>query len=311
MTLTKQKPRRPTRTEQQRAGRHHRVNHHYLKPYWPYLPIVAISILGFSINNWLANMHRSVLGYATDVSSSVLLQDTNTARNAYQETALTLDSQLTQAAQAKANDMAQKDYWSHNTPDGKTPWSFITASGYSYNTAGENLAYGFSSAGSIMTAWMNSPEHRANVLDTTYENVGFGIVDVPDYQHKGSETLVVALYASPATKSAIVTASATSPLSIPPAMATTAHLPTGSTEPAAESISRSQFAFGSNSLLIIIIAASGVASCAYITLKHSLAWRKVLVRGERFITRHPLLDIVSVMIISYSVIISHTIGFIR
>ena len=108
-------------------------------------------------------------GIKSDFSRSVLLNDTNAQRAGQKQAPLTLDPQLTAAAQAKAEDMATSNYWAHNSPDGKTPWTFISASGYQYQTAGENLAYGFSSASDTVTGWMNSPEHRANILNADYQ----------------------------------------------------------------------------------------------------------------------------------------------
>jgi hypothetical protein len=127
-----------------------------------------------------------------------LLDGTNSQRINNGISALALNGVLDNAAQAKANDMAARDYWSHNTPDGQTPWTFMTAAGYSYQLAGENLAYGFATSSDTITGWMNSPGHRANILNGGYTEVGFGIVDIPNYQGTGPETLVVAFYAAPA-----------------------------------------------------------------------------------------------------------------
>lgn len=200
MTLTKTKPKRPTTHSKKRTGQHHKQTHNYAKAYWPYLPILAILIFGMFINTWLGHMHRSVLGYATDMSTQSLLDGTNDQRSANGEKRLAINSLLNQAAQAKAKDMAARDYWSHNTPDGKTPWTFIAATGYSYQRAGENLAYGFATASDTITGWMNSPEHRANILNQYYTQVGFGFINIPDYQGDGPQTLVVAMYAQPATQ---------------------------------------------------------------------------------------------------------------
>ena len=71
--------------------------------------------------------------------------------------------------------MFSKDYWAHNAPDGTTPWVFIKNTGYNYIYAGENLARGFNSASDVINAWMNSPEHRQNVLSPNYQNVGFAV----------------------------------------------------------------------------------------------------------------------------------------
>jgi uncharacterized protein YkwD len=198
MTLTKQKSKRPTTTHKKRTGDHHRRGHSYLKSYWPYLPMAAIITFGIVSSSALASVHRSVLGYATDMSAQVLLDDTNHERNGQNLASLTLNDKLNQAAQAKAADMATRNYWSHNTPDGQTPWTFIVTANYSYKTAGENLAYGFDTAADTTAGWMNSPEHRANLLNTTYKDVGFGIIDIANYQSGGPETLVVAMYGSSA-----------------------------------------------------------------------------------------------------------------
>jgi Cysteine-rich secretory protein family len=178
------------------SGAHHRRSKHYHKPYWPYLPLLMVVLLGMLINSFWPGKH-SVLGYATDISIQSLLDNTNTQRSTNGLGGLGLNAELDQAAQSKANDMAVRDYWSHNTPDGQTPWSFIASAGYSYQTAGENLAYGFDSSANTVTGWMNSSEHRANILNTTYEEVGFGIASSPNYQGTGPETIVVAMYAEP------------------------------------------------------------------------------------------------------------------
>jgi len=115
-------------------------------------------------------------------SQSDFLADTNADRVANGIAPLQLNSQLDAAALAKAEDMVANNYWAHFRPsDGKTPWDFITEAGYNYKVAGENLAKGFRTPGGITNAWMNSPEHRANLLSAKYTDVGFasiyGVID--------------------------------------------------------------------------------------------------------------------------------------
>jgi Cysteine-rich secretory protein family len=93
--------------------------------------------------------------------------------------------------------MVARNYWSHNTPDGSPPWVFITAVNYEYQKAGENLAYGFDSSNTTITGWMNSPTHKANLLDTAFKEVGFGVANSESYQSNGQQTIIVAMYASP------------------------------------------------------------------------------------------------------------------
>lgn len=197
MTIVKSPSRRTTPTHRKRTAAHHRRNHNYGKAYWPYLPIVAIVSLGILLNSWMGSMHHQVLSYATDISVQALLDGTNTQRLDNGLTGLKLNTQLTAAAQAKAADMVANNYWAHTSPSGKTPWTFIDAAGYSYSTAGENLAYGFSTSSETITGWMNSPGHRANILNTSYVDVGFGIINAENYQSNGNQTIVVAMYAAP------------------------------------------------------------------------------------------------------------------
>jgi hypothetical protein len=131
------------------------------------------------------------------MSRSNLLTATNSQRTSNGSTPLTINSKLNASAQAKANDMVVRDYWSHNTPDGKEPWVFIDAQGYVYTKAGENLAYGFSSSNETVIGWMNSPSHRANLLDTVFTEVGFGFANSANFVGTGNETIIVAHYGKP------------------------------------------------------------------------------------------------------------------
>ena len=117
----------------------------------------------------------SVLGISSNVSQQQLLIITNEYRQQNGLPALTLNSELSQAAQSKASDMFAKNYWAHVSPDGTTPWVFIKSAGYNYIYAGENLARGYNSAQDVVAAWMASPEHKQNILSSNYRNVGFAV----------------------------------------------------------------------------------------------------------------------------------------
>lgn len=112
---------------------------------------------------------------ASAITQSTVLDLTNKARAASNIAALTYNLTLERAAQAKANDMLARQYFSHNTPDGRTPWTFFEAAGYKYLNAGENLAVHFSDAEPLQDAWMNSPGHRANILNSSFKEMGVGI----------------------------------------------------------------------------------------------------------------------------------------
>lgn len=160
-----------------------------------------------------------VLSYATEMSRDALLSGTNAARSAQGFGAFTLNTLLNSSAQAKAQDLVSKDYWAHVSPDGTQPWYFFSQAGYSYTRAGENLAYGFSTSQGTVDGWMNSPSHRANILGD-YTEVGFGIVNAPDYQSSGQQTIVVAHYGTPPTPALPTTPVTPSSPSLPASLPT-------------------------------------------------------------------------------------------
>lgn len=338
MTLQKPKTKRITAADRKRLGQHHRHSHNYVKTYWPYLPVLAIVTFGFLLNGWLGNLNRNVLGYASDISIQSLLNGTNAQRINNGLPALQINGQLDEAAQNKANDMAARDYWSHNTPDGQTPWSFISATGYQYQTAGENLAYGFATSDDTITGWMNSPEHRANILNTTYQDVGFGIVNIPNYQGSGPETLVVAMYARPATPA--VAAATPAPSQSAPAISqapttqtapqTTSPLSTANSDVATPKQSGTKHATqptpldgqqrvariqlltnGQASWSLLAVSLLTIGSLAFLILRHGLAWHRVLVKSERFILHHPFFDILAVSLAVLGLLLNQTSGLIR
>lgn len=111
----------------------------------------------------------------SDIDPAILLGDTNKHRIANNLVPVTTNDKLTQSAQAKCNDMVTRDYWSHNTPDGQEPWVFMIQAGYSYNSAGENLSYGYNKASEIVVGWINSPTHNENLLQPKFTEIGFGV----------------------------------------------------------------------------------------------------------------------------------------
>lgn len=89
--------------------------------------------------------------------------------------AVKLHKGLQDAALLKSKDMADKNYFSHQSPTYGSPFDLIKARGISYTAAGENIAAGQRSAESVMNSWMNSPGHKANILNKDYTHLGVGI----------------------------------------------------------------------------------------------------------------------------------------
>ncbi|WP_405385989.1 sigma-70 family RNA polymerase sigma factor [Streptomyces sp. NBC_01102] len=91
--------------------------------------------------------------------------------------AVSTDDQLATAASRHSADMVERDYFSHTSPDGTDPGARITSAGYRWSTYGENIAKGQPTAAAVMEAWMNSPGHKANILNCAFEEIGVGRVD--------------------------------------------------------------------------------------------------------------------------------------
>lgn len=138
------------------------------------LTIIFLLLTSFFIQR-LKVSFPSVLGVKADISSEELLILTNQERQRNGTHSLFLNQQLSLAAEKKADDMFEYDYWAHNSPSGKTPWVFIKSSGYRYVYAGENLARGFTTSEDVIKAWMTSSDHRNNMLSSNYQDVGFAV----------------------------------------------------------------------------------------------------------------------------------------
>src|SRR3989344_2881883 len=134
---------------------------------------VVLVAEGALVFNLLARQSGS--NFLAAVIQSEIVLFTNAERVQNKVSALKESVLLDRSAQAKADDMAARGYFAHNSPDGKQPWSWITAAGYNYRYAGENLAVRFIDSKDVVVAWMASPTHRANIVKPNYTEVGVGI----------------------------------------------------------------------------------------------------------------------------------------
>jgi uncharacterized protein YkwD len=324
-----------------RQGEHQKRTGHFLKVYTPYIPIITLIFLSV----WLIKPQTSsikqttkseVLAYATDIAGNSLINSTNQKRTAAGVGALTYNDKLTKAAQSKANDMATRDYWSHNTPEGTPPWTFISNAGYSYTIAGENLAFGYRITNTnpvtneigVIDGWMASPTHKDNLLNSRFTEVGFGIANSPSYQNQGQQTIVVAMYASPippAAAPAVVkpattiatTATAATPAPTSEIQATidqndttksssTSTPPTLTPEP--KSISRIEATTNKSmpwllSTLFVISLSGGIL----LITKHGYAVHQYVTKGKKFFLKNKLLDVTIVAFVIFYAIASQII----
>lgn len=235
-----------------------------------------------------------------------LLDSTNDARQQNDKDPLEINKKLSNAAQAKADDMAEKNYWSHDTPNGQAPWVFINKYDYTYQKAGENLAYGFSAPGEVLAGWLNSPSHRENVLDNNYQDVGFGFANSSNFQEAGPTTIVVAMYGT-STKSSEGTFSTTKPR----ANSYSTTLGSKTVEVKNVGVSRLQAFSGDNlpwlQYVVVFIVGGAIM---YLLIKHSVRLKQTLRKGERFVIKNPLLDITLIALVALCILVSQRIGYI-
>lgn len=156
---------------------HHTNNHRPKILHNDSLFIILLLLLALTFIIPLVKTYNpSVLGIATNITIDRLTELTNKERVNKNLPPLVFNNQLSQAAQEKAKDMFSKNYWAHNSPDGKTPWVFIVNANYEYSYAGENLARDFETTEEVVSAWMASPGHKANILSSSYQDIGFAVV---------------------------------------------------------------------------------------------------------------------------------------
>ncbi len=169
------------------------LNHHLFGKLGNALLVLVISV-SFITSVFLARSAFHSPQMAA-VISQALISLTNGDRATSELGLLRTNPLLTLAAQAKANDMAQKGYFAHTSPDGTTSWAWFKQVGYNYSYAGENLAVDFSDSTDVENAWLNSPTHRANLLNSHYTEIGIATA-VGTFQGH-TTTFVVQMFGAP------------------------------------------------------------------------------------------------------------------
>ncbi|HLM83851.1 MAG TPA: CAP domain-containing protein [Candidatus Bathyarchaeia archaeon] len=170
----------------------------YYRPYFENLYLLSkerIEELGL---NPLSSVHQTAqkivsapppLTSAEDSAGAHLTQKgviglTNDERKNNGRKPLRENSELHAAAEKKAQDILAKQYFAHETPDGKGPEYFVSSAGYSYIMIGENLALGnFADDRALVAGWMASPGHRENILRPQFQEIGVAVAR-GDYEGK-------------------------------------------------------------------------------------------------------------------------------
>lgn len=156
------------------------------------MAIIAVFIVSLGA---FSGFRTAVIESLSAVYGSVLVALANDERSLNNAGKLTVNATLERAAQMKADDMAQKGYFSHNTPDGKTPWYWFEQVGYKYKHAGENLAVNFTDSEEVHTAWTKSRGHFLNIINPRYTEIG---IATSTGMYKGREAIfVVQMFGTP------------------------------------------------------------------------------------------------------------------
>jgi len=124
--------------------------------------------------------------------SREIIRLTNETRAANSLPVLKPNAKLDVAASDKLSDMATVEYFAHVSPTGVSPWYWMKRANYSYSVAGENLAIGFFTADETMRAWLDSPSHKANILNNRYMEIGVAAKAVEIGEREG--ILVVQMF---------------------------------------------------------------------------------------------------------------------
>lgn len=135
------------------------------------------------------NIFRAFLA---NLTQELVIAEVNPARHDIENLGpLKPHPKLTQAAQMKAEDMIERDYFSHNSPEGERPWTWLNKVNYKYALAGENLAIDYNDPYLVTRAWLNSPSHRRNILNGHYTDIGIGVAEG---EYQGRDTVIVVMF---------------------------------------------------------------------------------------------------------------------
>lgn len=142
-----------------------------------FLIYILLFVLLQSSFNLFSYYNPGVLGVNSQITVEEIIKDTNSERQKMGLKPVSENHSLDTAATLKAQNMFEENYWAHFSPSGKDPWGFISRSGYKFSYAGENLARNFTTSQDVVKAWMSSPSHRENILNSNYQEIGIAVVD--------------------------------------------------------------------------------------------------------------------------------------
>ena len=132
---------------------------------------------------------------AAEPDNEITTENVLALMNAYRAEAglpaLHEDATLDAVAGDRMHDMEDGGWWSHESPEGRSPFAWLSTRAYDYDYAGENLACGFETARLLVSSWMESPGHRENIMGVQYHDVGIAIIDGSTKGRASGKSIVV------------------------------------------------------------------------------------------------------------------------
>lgn len=129
--------------------------------------------------------------FAAEITRDAVIAAMNSSRAKFDLPPLREDARLDAAAEDRMRDMEDLGYWNHESPDGRSPFTWLPLHGYLFERAGENLATGFETNELLVSSWMESPGHRENILSPDYTDCGVALVDGAPMRRAPGKSVVV------------------------------------------------------------------------------------------------------------------------
>ena len=274
-------------------GLHHKIDKKYGRVYWPYLPVLLLTAVGLSMGFFIAAQNPK----STTVSFSTMLNSVNDYRSKNGLNKLNYDKDLSTAAQIQANQIAISSSWSPLSKTQNPAFELVAKSSNFLVSPAENLAYGFSSSNSVISAWSNNSYQANNILNPKSNSVGYGIVTLPNFMDMKNQRIVVAIFADNKTLPSVALASSKS-IDL-------------NSSPHSVAIVRLNSIIKYDSVYELYILGALMAGVAVLIFsKHTLLIHKWVTQGEELASKHPLLDLA--LVASFIILASaiQTSGFI-
>lgn len=175
--------------------------------------MLVLVVLTFAIANIQSLIWLGSDWMVSTILPAVIVELTNDERTDGALGTLKRSDVLDSAAKLKAEDMAKNAYFAHYSPTGISPWYWFDEVSYNFIHAGENLAVHFTDSSDVVEAWMDSPTHRANIMNGNFTEIGVGTAKG---KYDGESTVfVVQLFGTPSVVSTVKVAEAPNPTPVP------------------------------------------------------------------------------------------------